>query len=148
MKTQNDIRRKNITEQRRLNRLRNENNNIDISNFFENEIIRNERQKNKSKNEINISNFFEDEIIRNQRKLNKLQTNIDIRKNGYCEICNINVHKSSIAKHLRSIKHEENQFIIPNNFFKENQSLTPKINTKKFNPKSLKELARDKIKFK
>ena len=56
MKTQNDIRRKNISEERRLNRLRNENNNIDISNFFENEIIRNER------------------------KLKKLQTNIDIRK--------------------------------------------------------------------
>ena len=50
--------------------------NIDISNFFENEIIRNQRQKNKSKNEIDISNFFENEIIRNQRKLNKLQTEI------------------------------------------------------------------------
>ena len=110
-----------ISEERRLNRLRNEKINIDIS------------------------NFFEDEIIRNQRKLNKLQSNIDIRKNGYCEICNIKVHKSSIAKHLRSIKHEENQFIIPNNFFKENQSLTTKINTQNFNPKSLKEIAIDKL---
>ena len=69
MKTQNDIRRKNISEQRRLNRLRNEKINIDISNFFENEIIRNQRQKNKSKKEIDISNFFEDEIIREQRRI-------------------------------------------------------------------------------
>ena len=86
--------------------------------------------------------FFEDEIIRNQRKLNKLQNEINIRKNGYCQICDINVHKSSIAKHLRSIKHEENQFIIPNNFFKENLPSSSKINTKKYNPKSLKELAK------
>ena len=73
--------------------------NVDISNFFEDEIIRNQRQKNKSKNEknnIDISNFFENEIIREQRQLKKLQNeiNIDIRKNGYCEICNTNVHKS------------------------------------------------------
>ena len=34
MKTQIINRRKNITEQRRLNGLRNENNNVDISNFF------------------------------------------------------------------------------------------------------------------
>ena len=108
MKTQNDIRRKNITEQRRLNRLRNENNNIDISNFFENEIIREQRRLNKLQNEINI----------------------DIRKNGYCEMCNINVHKSSIAKHLRSIKQLENQSIIPNNFFNENLPSSSKINTK------------------
>ena len=72
MKTQNDIGRKNIREQRRLNRIRNENINIDISNFFENEIIRNEKQKNKSKNEIDISNFFKDEIFREQRRLKKI----------------------------------------------------------------------------
>ena len=49
METQIKNRRKNITEERRLNCLRNENITVDISNFFENEIIRNERQKNKSK---------------------------------------------------------------------------------------------------
>ena len=43
-----------------------------------------------------------------------------LEKNGYCEICNTIVHKSSIAKHLRSIKHLENQSIIPNNFSNEN----------------------------
>ena len=48
MKTQNDIRRKNTTEQR-LNCLRNENFNVDISNFFENELLENQRQINKSK---------------------------------------------------------------------------------------------------
>ena len=131
MKTQNDIRRKN------------ENIKVEISSFFENEIIRNQRQINKLQNEIDISNFFENEIIRNQRKLKKLQTNIDIRKNGYCEICNTNVHKFSIAKHLRSIKHLENQFIIPINFFNIIENLPS--SSKKYNPKSLKDLNRDRI---
>ena len=51
-----------------------------------------------------------------QRRLNRLknENNIVIRKNGFCKICNTNVHRSSIAKHLRSIKHLENQMIIPN----------------------------------
>ena len=80
MKTQIINRRKNNTEQRRLNRLRNENIKVDISAFFENEIIRNQRQISKLQNENNISNFFEHEIIRNQRKLNKLQNEISIRK--------------------------------------------------------------------
>ena len=64
-----------------------------------------------------------------------------LEKNGYCKICDTRVHKSSITKHLRSIKHEENQIIIPNNFFKENLPQSSKIN----NPKPLKDLARDKI---
>ena len=62
-------------------------------------------------------------------------------------ICDTNVHKSSIAKHLRSIKHLENQSIIPNNFFNENISSSSKINTKKYNPLKLSDLARDKIKL-
>ena len=33
-----------------------------------------------------------------------------------CEICNINIHRASYAKHLRSKKHEENQKIVPSNF--------------------------------
>ena len=44
---------------------------------------------------------------------------------------------------MRSIKHLENQLILPINFFKENLPSNPKIN----NPKSLKELSRDKIKL-
>ena len=197
MKTQNEIRRKNITEQIWLNRLRNEKNNVDISIFFENEIIREQRKFKKLQTESNISNFFEDEVFRNQRKLNKLQNeinktrffendnireqwrlnklqneinitrffendnireqrrlnklqneiNIDIRKNGFCKICNTNVHKSSITKYLRSIKHQENQLIIPYNFFNENLSSSSKISTKKYNPLKLSDLARDKIKL-
>ena len=57
-------------------------------------LLENKDKLNKSKNEknnIDISRFFENENIREQRRLNKLQNeiNIDIRKNGYCEICNI-----------------------------------------------------------
>ena len=48
---------------------------------------------------------------------------------------------------MRSIKHEENQFIIPNNFFNENLLSSSKINTKNFNHKCLIKLARDKIKL-
>ena len=132
-----------------LKRLENEKNNIDISRFFENEDIREQRRLKRlenEKNNIDISRFFENEDIREQRQLKKLENeknNIDIRQNGYCEICNTNIHKSSIAKHLRSIKHLENQLILPINFFKEN--LPSKIQ-KTNNPKSLKELSRDKIK--
>ena len=46
---------------------------------------------------------------------------------------------------MRSIKHYENQFIIPNNFFNENLPSSSKINTKKYNPLKLSDLARDKI---
>ena len=48
---------------------------------------------------------------------------------------------------MRSIKHLENQSIIPNNFFNENLSSSSKINTKKYNPLKLSDLARDKIKL-
>ena len=79
----------------------------------------------------------------------KLQNeiNIDIRKTGYCKICDINIHKSSIAKHLRSIKQLENQSIIPSYFFNENPFSSSKLNTKKYNPPKLSDLARDKMKL-
>ena len=149
MKTHNEKDAEIIREGRRLKRLENDalssidpnrRFDIDINRLFEDEDIRNQRQKNKSKNEknnIDICRFFENDNIREQRRLNKLQNEInpnrrfDIRKNGYCEICNTNVQKSSIAKHLRSIKHLENQSIIPNNFFNENLPSSSKINTKK-----------------
>ena len=42
-----------------------------------------------------------------------------------CDICNINVHGASYAKHLRNIKHLENirqdKIIIPEWLFKEQQ---------------------------
>ena len=65
-----------------------------------------------------------------------------------CEICNVNVHRASIVKHLRSKKHLENmiqnEMIIPEWFFKEEKS---PIKNKIINPKTLKQLAREKIKL-
>ena len=125
MEPQNEMRRRNnIRKQRQLNRLQNEN------------------------NDINISSFFENENIREQRQLNKLQNenNIDIRKNGYCQICNTNIHRASIAKHLRSKKkHLENEMIIPNTFFNENllnlAKLPNKTVNKLYNPLKISEIS-------
>ena len=43
-----------------------------------------------------------------------------------CEVCNVNVHRASFAKHLRSKKHLENiiqnEMIIREWFFKEEKS--------------------------
>ena len=43
-----------------------------------------------------------------------------------CEVCNINVHRANLAKHLKSKKHlekiERNEMIIPEWFFKEEKS--------------------------
>ena len=45
---------------------------------------------------------------------------MDARQNlRRCEICQKDIHRASFAKHLRSKLHEENQKIIPSNFFKE-----------------------------
>ena len=68
-----------------------------------------------------------------------------------CEICNINVHRASLAKHLKSKKHlenvERNEMIIPEWFFKEEKSTIKKKTQKVFNPKTLKQLARENIKL-
>ena len=52
-----------------------------------------------------------------------------------CEICNVDVHRASFAKHLRSKKHleklEQNEMIIPEWFFKEEKSPNKK-NYKKY----------------
>ena len=63
-----------------------------------------------------------------------------------CDVCNIDVHRASYVKHLKSKKHLENEngkeMIIPEWLFKEN------IENKKIkNPKSLKQRARDNIKL-
>ena len=63
-----------------------------------------------------------------------------------CDVCNIDVHRASYVKHLKSKKHLENENgeekIIPEWLFKEN------IENKKIkNPKSLKQRARDNIKL-
>ena len=65
-----------------------------------------------------------------------------------CEICNVDVHRASYIKHLRSKRHlenmKQNEMIIPEWLFQE--PVENKIN-KIYNPKSLKQLARDNIKL-
>ena len=65
-----------------------------------------------------------------------------------CEICNVDVHRASYIKHLRSKKHIKNmkqiEMIIPEWLFKE--PMENKIN-KIYNPKSLKKIARDNIRL-
>ena len=68
-----------------------------------------------------------------------------------CEVCNVNVHRASLVKHLRSNKHieniEQNGMIIPDWLFKEERSPIKKKIQKVYNPKTLKQLAREKIKL-
>ena len=68
-----------------------------------------------------------------------------------CDICNIDVHRASYAKHLRSKKHLENirhkEIIIPEWFFKEEQTPIKKKIKKLYNPKTLKQKARENIKM-
>ena len=68
-----------------------------------------------------------------------------------CEVCNVNVHRASFAKLLRSKKHlenvEQNEMIIPEWLFKEERSPIKKKIQKVYNPKTLKQLAREKIKL-
>ena len=68
-----------------------------------------------------------------------------------CDICNIDVHRASFVKHLRSKKHienvEQNEMIIPEWLFKEERSSIKTKIQKVHNPKTLKQLARDKIKL-
>ena len=67
-----------------------------------------------------------------------------------CEACNVNVQRASFVKHLRSKKHlentEQNEMIIPEWLFKQEQTPIKKIQ-KVYNPKTLKQLAREKIKL-
>ena len=74
-----------------------------------------------------------------------------------CEVCNVNVHRASFVKHLRSKKHLENieqiecclkeQMNIPEWLFKEERSPIKKKIQKVFNPKTLQKLARQNIKM-
>ena len=60
-----------------------------------------------------------------------------------CEVCNVDVHRASYVKHLRSKQHiekmKQNEMIIPEWLFQE--PVENKI-YKIYNPKSLKQLAR------
>ena len=75
-----------------------------------------------------------------------------MRNSHRCEICNVNVHRTTILKHLRSKKHlktiKQNEMIIPEWFFKQEQ--TPIKNKVKnvYNPKPLKQIAQENIKLK
>ena len=65
-----------------------------------------------------------------------------------CEVCNIDFHRTSYAKHLRSKYHleneKQNELIIPEWLLKEpTENKTKKL----YNPKPLKQLARDNIKL-
>ena len=68
-----------------------------------------------------------------------------------CEVCNVNVHRGSFVKQLRSEKHleniEQNEMIIPDWLFKEELSPIKKKIQKVYNPKTLKQIAREKIKL-
>ena len=67
------------------------------------------------------------------------------------EVCIVNVHRASFVKHLRSKKHieniEENEMILPDWLFKEERSPIKKKIQNVYNPKTLKQLAREKIKL-
>ena len=67
------------------------------------------------------------------------------RKN---ELCNVDFHRASYIKHLRSKKHiengKQNEMIVPERLFQE--PVENKIN-KIYNPKSLKQLARNNIRL-
>ena len=68
-----------------------------------------------------------------------------------CNVCNVNVHRESFAKQLRSKKHleniEKNEMITPDWFFKEEKSPVKKKVQKVYNPKTLIQLAREKTKL-
>ena len=74
-----------------------------------------------------------------------------MEKRRTCDVCNLNVHRASFAKHLRSKKHlgnvEQNEMIIPEWFLKEEKSPIKKKIQKVYNPKTLKQIAREKTKL-
>ena len=68
-----------------------------------------------------------------------------------CEVCNVNVHRASFVKHLRSKKPleniEQNEMNIPDWLLKEERSPIKKKIQKVYNPKTLKQTAREEIKL-
>ena len=68
-----------------------------------------------------------------------------------CEVCDVDVHRASFVKHLRSKKHLENieqiGMIIPDWLFKEEQAHIKKKIQKVYNPKTLQQLAKQNIKM-
>ena len=74
-----------------------------------------------------------------------------MEKSLTCEVCKVNIHRPSFVKHLRSKKHLENiiqnEMIIPECLFKQEQTPIRKKIQKVYNPKTLKQLAREKFKL-
>ena len=74
-----------------------------------------------------------------------------MQKSRICEICNVIVHRASFVKHLKGKKHleklKQNEMIIPEWFFKEEQAPIKKQTKKVFNPKTLKQIAGKIIKM-
>ena len=68
-----------------------------------------------------------------------------------CEVCNVNVHRASKQKQLESKKHleniKQNEMIIPEWLFKEEQTPIKNKMKKVYNLKTLKQLARENIKM-
>ena len=95
----------------------------------------------------NIRHYKNDTIMLENRIIEfvNLKNNILLKK---CLICDIDIHRASYNKHLKSKKHLENitqnEMIIPEWLFKE--PFGNKIK-KIFNPKSLKQLARNNIRL-
>ena len=67
-----------------------------------------------------------------------------------CGICIIDLHRASNAKHLRIKKRlgniRQDKLIIPDWYFKEEQTPIKNKIKKIFNPKTLKQIAREKLK--
>ena len=65
-----------------------------------------------------------------------------------CDVCNVDVHRASYVKHLKSKKHlekvKQKEMIIPEWLFQE--PIENKIN-RIYNPRSLKQIARNNIKL-
>ena len=68
-----------------------------------------------------------------------------------CKICNVNVRGASFIKHLGSKKHlenaKQNEMIIPARLLKEAQAPIKNKIKKIYNPKTLKQIARENIKM-
>ena len=74
-----------------------------------------------------------------------------MESNRTSEICNVDVHRASLQKHLRSKKHleilKQNELIIPEVLVEEEQTPIKKQIKKIYNPKTLKQMARQNMKM-
>ena len=96
-----------------------------------------------------INHFKKFEILNKSFQVISFYINRDAKINSRkCEVCNVDVHRASYIKHLRSKKRleniKQNEMIIPEWLFLE--PVENEIN-KIYNPRSLRQLARDNIKL-